>query len=103
MVVDAIGPETYTFNELVRLIADRIHSRAKIVHVRPGLAFFLARLTGYVAKDVVITRDEIEGLMSNLLVSQAKPTGRTRLSEWLEQHADSAGVEYASELKRHYR
>jgi len=102
IIVDAAGPETYTFGELVRLITDKIHSRAKIIHVRPGLALFLARLIGYAVKDVVITKDEIEGLMSNLLVSEGSPTGHTRLSEWLEQHADSVGAKYASELKRHY-
>ncbi len=102
MVMDAVGPEIYTFDELVRLIADKIHGRAKIVHVRPGLVLLLARLIGYAIRDVVITKDEIEGLMSNLLVSEAPPTGHTCLSEWLEQHAESAGVKYASELKRHY-
>jgi len=103
IVMDAVGPETYTFDELVRLITDKIHSRAKIIHVRPGLALFLARLIGYAVGDVVITKDEIEGLMSNLLVSEGSPTGHTCLSEWLEQYADSVGAKYASELERHYR
>lgn len=102
MVIDAVGPEIYTFDELVRLIADKIHSRARIVHVRPGLVLLLAKLIGYVVKDVVITRDEIDGLMSNLLLSEGVPTAHTRLSEWLEHNADSVGVRYASELKRHY-
>jgi len=103
IVVDAVGPEIYTFDELVRLIADKIHSRARIVHLRPGLVLFLARLISFAIRDVVITKDEIEGLMLNLLVSEGSLTGHTRLSEWLEQHAESAGVKYASELGRHYR
>ncbi len=103
MVMDAVGPEIYTFDELVRLIADKIQSRARIVHLRPGLVLFLARLVGYAVRDVVITRDEINGLMSNLLVSEGPPTGQTRLSEWLGQHADSVGDKYVSDLKRHYR
>ncbi len=103
MVIDAVGPEIYTFDELVRLIADKIHSRARIVHVRPWLVLFIARLIGYTVKDVIITRDEIEGLMSELLISEGPSTGHTRLSEWLEQHADGVGVKYISDLKRHYR
>ncbi len=103
MVMDAVGSEIYSFNELVRLIADKIHSRARIVHVRPGLAHLLARLIGYAVKDIVITKDEIEGLMSNLLVSKGPPTGHTRLSEWLDQNANSAGARYTSDLERHYR
>jgi len=101
IVIDAIGPEIFTFHGLVRLIADKIHSRAKIVHLRPALALFLARLIGYAVRDVVITKDEIEGLMSNLLVSEGPATGQTRLSEWLDQNVDSVGAKYASELERH--
>ncbi len=102
MVMDAVGPEIYSFDNLVRLIADKIPSRKRIVHVSPGLGLLLARLIGSVVRDVVITRDEIQGLMSNLLVSEDPPTGQTRLSQWLEQHAGSVGVNYVSDLKRHY-
>jgi len=103
IVIDAVGPEIFTFEELVRLIADKIHSRARIVNVRPELVLFLARLIGFVVRDVVITRDEIEGLMSNLLVSHDSATGQTRLSQWLGENADAMGVKYVSELKRHQR
>jgi NADH dehydrogenase len=102
LVIDAIGPEAFTFDELVRLIAEKIHNRAKVIHVSPMLAFLLARLIGYVVKDVVITKDEIQGLMSNLLVSESPPTGQTRLSDWLEQNADRVGANYISDLQRHY-
>ena len=103
IVIDAIGPEVFTFDELVRLIAEKIHSRAKVIHVSPMLALFLARLIGYAVKDVVITKDEIQGLMSNLLVSESPPTGQTRLSDWLEQNADRVGASYISDLQRHYK
>jgi NADH dehydrogenase len=103
IIIDAVGPEIYTFYELVRFIADKIHSKAKIVHLRPELAFFLSRLIGYMVNDIVLTRDEVKGLMSNLLVSENPPTGQTRLSDWLIQNANSIGTEYASELNRHYR
>ena len=101
IVIDAVGPEIFTFEELVRLIADKVHSRAGITHVRPGLVLFLAQLIGFVVRDVVLTRDEIEGLMSNLLVSQEPATGQTRLSQWLGENAEAVGVKYASELRRH--
>ncbi len=103
VIVDAVGPEIYTFDQLVRLIAQKIHSTAKIIHLRPGLALSIARLVGYVVKDVVLTGDEVEGLMSDLLVSENPPTGQTLFSEWLEQNADTVGTGYASELNRHYR
>ena len=103
IIVDAVGPEIYTFDELVQLIASKFESKAKIIHLRPGLALFLSRLVGYMVNDVVVTRDEVRGLMSNLLVSESPPTGRTRLSDWLGYNAASVGARYASELDRHYR
>lgn len=86
----------------IRLIANKINKRAKIVNVRPALALFLARLIGYAVRDVVITGDKIEGLMSNLLVSQSEPTALTLFSEWLAQNADNIGIKYISGLRRSY-
>ena len=102
MIIDAVGPEIYTFDELVRLIANKTHVRSRIIHLRPWLALLLSRLVGYVVKDIVLTKDEVEGLMAGLLVSGGMPTGKTRLSDWLEQNAGIVGSHYFSELKRHY-
>ena len=103
VIVDAIGPEVYTFDALVRLLAKTVRSRVWIIHLPPGLALFLSQLIGYLIGDVVLTQEEVDGLLANLLVSSSPPTGRTRLSEWLAQNADSVGTRYASELKKHYR
>ena len=103
VTLDATGPETITFEGLVRLIANKIGSRARLIHVRPGLALFLSRLMGYAVRDVVLTRDEMEGLMANLLIAEGPPMGQTQLSDWLEQNVDKIGVSYASEMGRHYR
>jgi NADH dehydrogenase len=100
---DAVGPETYSFNELVRLIADKAQSKARIIHIRPGLALFLSQLVGYLVRDVVLTREEMEGLMAGLLASPGPPTGQTRLSHWLEENRDRLGTRYAPELRRHYK
>ena len=101
--IDAVGPETYTFDELVHLLARSVGSRARIVHLPTPLALSLARLVGYFVHDVVLTREEIAGLSANLLVSSEAPRAATRLSEWLEQHSHELGTVYASELDRHYR
>jgi uncharacterized protein YbjT (DUF2867 family) len=102
-IIDAVGPETFTFDELVRLIAAAVHSRAKIIHVNPGLALLLSKLIGYAVRDVLVTGDEMKDLMANLLVSNGSPTGETRLSEWLERNAETVGTRYISELRTHYR
>lgn len=103
LMLDAVGPETYPFEGLVRLIARKVHSPARIIHLEPRLAFFFIKLLGYLVHDVVLTWEEVQGLMANLLVSEGPPTAPTRLSRWLEQHADQVGIRYVSELARHYR
>ncbi len=103
LIIDAVGPEVFRFDDLVSLIAQKIGRSAKIVHLNPGLALVLSRLIGFVVKDVVLTRDEVEGLMSNLLISSAPATGTTSIRAWLAQHAGTVGAKYASELTRHYR
>jgi len=102
VVLDAVGPEVYTFDELLHLVAGVLGRRARIVHLPPAIALTLSRLIGYLVRDVVLTPEEIQGLMADLLVSQSPPTGTTRLSDWLRQNADRVGARYTSELKRHY-
>jgi NADH dehydrogenase len=48
----------------------------------------------------LITRQEIEGLMANLLYVNSPPAGETRLTDWAAAHADTLGRHYASELAR---
>jgi uncharacterized protein YbjT (DUF2867 family) len=103
VTVDAAGPEAFSFNELVRLIARTLGGRIRIVHVNPTLSYYLTRVLGFAVRDVILTREEIQGLMANLLVSSQPPLGRTRLSEWLGQNAARLGSRYASELDRHFR
>lgn len=56
---------------------------------------------GWAVRDVMLTRDEIEGLMAGLLyVEGAPPAGQTRLTDWAREHASELGVRYASELAR---
>jgi NADH dehydrogenase len=103
VILDAAGPETYTFNELVKLLQEKSGSRAKIIHLPPGLALYLSRLVGSMVNDIVLTGDELHGLMRDLLVSGQPPTGHTRLSAWLDEHASQLGRRYSSELGRHFR
>lgn len=103
VIIDAVGPEVYTYEQLVQIIAREVRSQARIVHVAPGTVLLLSRLVGYLVRDVIVTQEEVRGLMSSLLVSPGPPTGNTLLSEWLEDNAGTLGKGYASELARHYR
>jgi NADH dehydrogenase len=101
--IDAVGPEIFTFEQLVSVLARILDRKTRIVHAPPRVVFALTRLLGWIVRDVVLTTDEIAGLAQNLLVSAEAPTGRTRLSEWLRANTDAVGRTYASELARHYR
>jgi uncharacterized protein YbjT (DUF2867 family) len=100
LAIDAVGPETFTFNEIVALIAREVGSKAWIIHVPPMVTFACGWVVGRLMNDVTITQNEVRGLMANLLVSSAPPTAPTRFSEWLHRHADTFGVQYASEIAK---
>lgn len=100
---DAVGPEGFEFRELVRTIAGIIGVRRLILGVPPGLGYFVGKCVNPLVKDVIITREEIEGLMRGLLDSDAPAAGNTRLTEWATEHADTLGRRYASEVGRRVR
>lgn len=100
--IDAVGPDVFTFDGLVRLIAQTVGSKAWIFHAPPALTLLAGGLIGAALGDVVLTKDEVTGLMASLLVSGRPPTGSTRLADWLAANAATVGSRYANELKRHY-
>ena len=102
-VLDAAGPDIFGFDDMVRLIKEKIRSRGLFFHASPQLALFLLKLVGLMVNDVVLTGDELGALRANLLVSSHPPTGQTRLSDWLDKNAELLGRRYASEMNRHYR
>jgi NADH dehydrogenase len=101
--VDAAGPGTYRFGDMVTLVRDTIRARARIVRVPPTLALLASRLVGLLVHDVVLTRDEVTELTSSLLVSDAPSRCPTRFDDWLRAEADSLGRTWSSELSRNYR
>jgi uncharacterized protein YbjT (DUF2867 family) len=103
VLLDAVGPEVFSFEELVRRVAIAVHARPRLIHLPPRAVIHMLRLLGPIVGDVILTPEEIAGLMENLLVSKHLATGTTRLSAWLKQNAASLGMRYASELRRHYR
>ena len=99
-VVDAIGPETFTYKGLVQEIGKAIGKNRLIISVPPTIGYILGSIVGKIIGDVLITRDEIEGVMSGLLYVDSPPTGETRLTDWMREHTESLGKHYASELAR---
>ena len=101
--LDAVGPDIFSFNQLVELIASSLGRRLWLAHLPPSIALQLSRIIGWWMKDVTLTWDEYRGLSAGMLISSQPPTGRTRLADWLAANASQVGSRYASELERHYR
>ncbi len=99
-IVEAIGPQTFTFRQLVGTIGRSIGRPRPIVSLPPSLGMAAGWLLGFWLGDVVITREEIKALMADLLYTNAPPAGRTKLSEWAARNAETLGSRYASELGR---
>ncbi len=100
VIIDAIGPETFTYRGLAKTIAKIIGVWRPIVGVSPEIGYRAGKLIGKIMGDVTITRPEIEGLMADLLYVESPPAGRTRLTDWARAHAATLGKTYANELAR---
>jgi uncharacterized protein YbjT (DUF2867 family) len=99
-IINAIGPETFTYCELVEAIGAIIGKRRSILSVPPTMGYWVGSLIGGIVGDVTITKEEIEGLMAGLLYVDSPPAGETRLTNWVRDHADTLGKQYANELGR---
>lgn len=99
-VINAVGPETFSYRELVTRIGQAIGKRRLIVSVPPWFGYAMSRVMGKLVGDTIVTRDEIEGMMAEQLYVDAPPAGKTVLTEWAAAHADTLGRHYASELAR---
>ncbi|HUP82730.1 MAG TPA: NAD-dependent epimerase/dehydratase family protein [Candidatus Limnocylindria bacterium] len=103
--VDAAGPETFTFDELVRVVKSAVGSRSLLIHMPVSVVLATTRLLGVLVRDVVLTRDETRELMESLLVSASEPSGNTpmRFSEWIVANGQTVGRRWSSELGRNFR
>jgi len=102
-ISDAVGPDIFTFREMVELIGDKIGAKRPLIPVPPRLALLAAQFMSLFVGDVILTREEVDGLMAGLLVSKEPPRGKTHLADWLEKNKDRVGAKYASEIKKHYQ
>lgn len=102
-IIDAVGPDIFTFKEMVELIGEKIGSKRTLISVPPRVALLAAQFLSLFVGDILLTPEEIDGLMAGLLVSKEPPRCKTRLADWLEENKANVGAKYASELKRHYQ
>ena len=51
---------------------------------------------------MVVTRQELDGLMAGLVASHEPPEGRIALTRWIAENAATLGAQWASEIGRNY-
>lgn len=103
LILDAAGPQTLSFQQVVEAIRGAVESRSRVVNVPPVVMRGAARALGVLIRDVVLTPDEISGLMAGLLVSHQPPRGGIRFTDWVAQNGSSFGRSYVNELRNHFR
>lgn len=99
-VLDCHGPQTFEYRDLVRRIGELIGVRRPQVGVSPWLGYLVSRALNPFLRDVIITREEIEGLMRGLLWSASSSLGSVLLTDWAAANRESLGRRYASEVAR---
>lgn len=103
VVTDAAGPETFTWKQFVRAIGKGVGHPRPMFSAPVPAALAMAGIIGRMVDDVVVNRQELDGLMAGLTASdQTPPAGRIKLTEWISRHADDLGTSWASEIGRNY-
>jgi len=102
IIWDAVGPNIFTFREMVETIGEAIGHGKPLIPIPSRLALVSAQFLSLFVRDVMLTPEEVDGLMADLLVSREPPRCKTSLADWLSENRDTVGKHYASEIIRHY-
>jgi len=101
IIIDATGPEIFTYKEIVKAISKIILGKERKVFSMPDeLGYWVSKIVGTIKGDKLVTREEIKGLKADLLYSDAPAAGKTKLTDWVALHKNTIGMVYANELKR---
>lgn len=101
ILLHALGPETFTYRGLLQQLGEILDCPRPLIRVSAETGARVAKLLGWFLDDVLLTREEILGLMEGrLAVDGEPPTGQIRLTDWARQNAATLGIHYHSELAR---
>jgi uncharacterized protein YbjT (DUF2867 family) len=103
VTVDAVGPESIAFRELVAAIKKATGSRAVVVPVPGALIPPLAAGLGLLLRDTLLNADEYRSMAAGMADSDAPTTGSVVLTDWIAAHGAELGRRYSNEMDLHYR
>jgi NADH dehydrogenase len=103
-IIPVAGPRDWTYAAMVRAIRAAVGSRALVVQVPSPIALAGLRILNAAIGDVVLTRDDVRGLVRGYLCESAPLRRGADLETWLaDPHiAGGLGREYANEFRRHF-
>lgn len=99
VIVDAVGPEKFTYRGLLEELCRILGKRRLLVSMPPRLAYSMVWMMGKLVGDVIVSWPETRALMDNMLSTPSLPTGRIRLTQWAAEHADTLGRRYACDSR----
>ncbi len=99
-IINAVGPESFTYKELVSTVGRIIGKKRPIISLHPLTGYIFAKIIGWLVRDTFLTWEEIKGLMAGTLAVDTPPVGTTRLTDWIRSHSETLGKNYTSELAR---
>ena len=79
-IINAIGPETFTYRQLLEAVGKAIGCTRPTISIPPGLGYLSSKALGFLMNDIFATREEIRGLMAERLYVDAQPIGTTALT-----------------------
>jgi uncharacterized protein YbjT (DUF2867 family) len=103
VTIDAVGPQSLTFREMVDAIRAAVGSRALVVNVPGPVLLALSGTLSAVLRDTLLTREEYKAMADGLADSVAASSGEIVFTDWVAEHGTELGRSYANELDRHFR
>jgi nucleoside-diphosphate-sugar epimerase len=103
VTVDAVGPQSVTFREMVDAIRLAVGSRALVVPVPGPMLLGMSAVLGAALRDTLLTGEEYRAMADGLADSAAPAAGEIVFTDWVAAHGHELGRAYANELDRHFR
>jgi hypothetical protein len=103
VVIDAVGPQSLTFREMVNTVRTGIGSHALVLSVPGPLLIAASRALSLVLRDTLLTSEEYHAMADGLADSDAPASVQIQFTDWITEHTNELGRRYANELDRHFR
>jgi len=95
VTVNAVGPEIFSFRELVAAIAQALGLRRLLLPAPTWAGMLAGWVIGKMQRDIFLLPDEIRMMCAGLLFVNTPPSGETRVTNWMREQATELGRVYA--------